>query len=99
MDKDLSKNLDFFREKNDLDEVIKILLNKKKDNPKNLDLIFQLAGAYRSLGNFDAALLNYDEILSYDETYTAAYRMIGTIINHKKKWKIFRKNRKNKRKK
>ena len=91
MDKDLSKNLDFFREKNDLDEVIKILLNKKKDNPKNLDLIFQLAGAYRSLGNFDAALLNYDEILSYDETYTAAYRMIGTIINHKKNGKYLEK--------
>jgi len=30
MDKDLSKNLSFFREKNNLDEVIKILLNEKK---------------------------------------------------------------------
>ena len=30
MDKDLSKNLNFFREKNNLDEVIKILLIEKK---------------------------------------------------------------------
>jgi len=82
MDKDLSKNLNFFREKNNLEEVIKILLLEKKNNPKNLDVIFQLAGAYRSSGNFDAALSNYDEILLYDETYMAAYRMIGTIINH-----------------
>ena len=30
MDKDLSKNLNFFKEKNNLDEVLKILLFKKK---------------------------------------------------------------------
>ena len=29
------------------------------------------------------ALENYEEILLHDETFTAAYRMIGTIINHK----------------
>ena len=82
MDKDLSKNLNFFKEKNNIDEVIKILLIEKNNNPKNLDVLFQLAGAYRYLGNFDTALSNYDEILSYDETYMPAYRMIGTIINH-----------------
>ena len=82
MDKDLSKNLNFFKEKNNLDEVLKILLFKKKNNPKNLETLFQLGGTYRSLGNFDAALSTYEEILSYDETYTSAYRMIGTIINY-----------------
>ncbi len=82
MDKDLSKNLNFFREKNNIEEVIRILLIEKNNNPKNLDVLFQLAGAYRYLGNFDTALSNYDEILSYDETYMPAYRMIGTIINH-----------------
>ena len=82
MDKDLSKNLNFFREKNNIEEVIRILLIEKNNNPKNLDVLFQLAGAYRYLGNFDKALSNYDEILSYDETYMPAYRMIGTIINH-----------------
>ena len=91
MDKDLSKNLNFFREKNNLDEVIKILLIEKKNNPKDLDVLFQLAGAYRSSGNFDAALSNYDEILLSDETYTAAYRMVGTIINHKKNGKYLKK--------
>ena len=91
MGKDLSKKLNFFREKNNLAEVIKILLDKKKNNPKNLDVIFHLAGAYRSSGNFDEALINYDEIIYNDETYTAAYRMIGTIINHNKNKKYFKK--------
>jgi tetratricopeptide (TPR) repeat protein len=91
MDKDLSKNLSFFREKNNLDEVIKILLNEKKKNPKNLDILFQLGGAYRSLGNFKEALSNYEEILLYDEAYTAAYRMIGTIINHNQTGKYLEK--------
>ena len=35
MDKDLSKNLNFFKEKNNIDEVIKILLIEKNNNPKN----------------------------------------------------------------
>jgi len=83
MDKDVFKNLNFFREKNNIEEVIKILLIEKKNNPKNLDILYQLAGAYRYVGNFDAALSCYDEILSYDETFVSAYRMIGTIINHK----------------
>ena len=30
MDKDLHKNLNYLREKNNLEEVIKILLNEKK---------------------------------------------------------------------
>jgi hypothetical protein len=94
MDKDLSKNLNFFREKNNLKEVIKILLVEKKNNPKNLDVLFQLAGAYRSSGNFDAALSNYDEILLYDETYMSAYRMIGTIINHNQNGKYLEKLKK-----
>ena len=68
MDKDLSKNLNFFREKNNIEEVIRILLIEKNNNPKNLDVLFQLAGAYRYLGNFVSALSNYDEILSYDES-------------------------------
>ena len=34
MDKDLSKNLNFFREKNNLKEVIKILLVEKKQPKK-----------------------------------------------------------------
>ena len=34
MDKDLSKNLNFFREKNNLKEVIKILLVEKKTTQK-----------------------------------------------------------------
>ena len=46
MDKDLSKNLNFFREKNNIEEVIRILLIEKNNNPKNLDVLFQLAGAY-----------------------------------------------------
>ena len=91
MDKDLSKNLNFFREKNNIEEVIRILLIEKNNNPKNLDVLFQLAGAYRYLGNFDAALSNYDEILSYDETYMPAYRMIGTIINHNQNGKYLTK--------
>jgi len=91
MDKDLSKNLNFFKEKNNIDEVIKILLIEKNNNPKNLDILFQLAGAYRYIGNFDAALSNYDEILLYDETYMPAYRMIGTIINHNKNGKYLSK--------
>jgi len=91
MDKDLSKNLNFFRETNNLNEVIKILLFKKKSEPKNLDNLFQLGGAYRSLGNFDAALANYEEIIEYDETYTPAFRMIGTIINHNKNGKYLKK--------
>ena len=91
MDKDSSKNLNFFRETNNLNEVIKILLIEKKNNPKDLDILFQLARAYRSSGNFDEALSNYDEILLYDETYTAAYRMVGTIINHKKNGKYLKK--------
>ena len=91
MDKDLSKNLNFFREKNNIEEVIRILLIEKNNNPKNLDVLFQLAGAYRYLGNFVAALSNYDEILSYDETYMPAYRMIGTIINHNKNGKYLSK--------
>ena len=91
MDKDLSKNLNFFREKNNLEEVIKILLSKKKKNPKNLDVLFQLGGAYRSLGNFEEALSNYEEILLYDETYTTAYRMIGTIINYNEDSKYLKK--------
>ncbi len=94
MDKDLSKNLNFFREKNNLKEVIKILLVEKKNNPKNLDVLFQLTGAYRSSGNFDAALSNYDEILLYDETYMSAYRMIGTIINHNQNGKYLEKLKK-----
>ena len=91
MDKDSSKNLNFFRETNNLNEVIKILLFKKKSEPKNLDNLFQLGGAYRSLGNFDAALANYEEIIEYDETYTPAFRMIGTIINHNKNEKYLKK--------
>ena len=91
MDKDLSKNLNFFREKNNIEEVIRILLIEKNNNPKNLDVLFQLAGAYRYLGNFDTALSNYDEILSYDETYMPAYRMIGTIINHNQNGKYLTK--------
>ena len=91
MDKDLSKNLNFFREKNNIEEVIRILLIEKNNNPKNLDVLFQLAGAYRYLGNFVAALSNYDEILSYDETYMPAYRMIGTIINHNQNGKYLTK--------
>ena len=91
MDKDLSKNLNFFREKNNIEEVIRILLIEKNNNPKNLDVLFHLAGAYRYLGNFDAALSNYDEILSYDETYMPAYRMIGTIINHNQNGKYLTK--------
>ena len=35
MDKDLSKNLNFFREKNNIEEVIRILLIEKNNNPKN----------------------------------------------------------------
>ena len=91
MDKDSLKNLNFFRETNNLNEVIKILLFKKKSEPKNLDNLFQLGGAYRSLGNFDAALANYEEIIKYDETYTPAFRMIGTIINHNKNGKYLKK--------
>ncbi len=91
MDKDLYKNLNFFREKNNIEEVIRILLIEKNNNPKNLDVLFQLAGAYRYLGNFVAALSNYDEILSYDETYMPAYRMIGTIINHNQNGKYLTK--------
>ena len=91
MDKDTPKNLNFFRETNNLNEVIKILLFKKKSEPKNLDNLFQLGGAYRSLGNFDAALANYEEIIKYDETYTPAFRMIGTIINHNKNGKYLKK--------
>ena len=91
MDKDLHKNLNYLREKNNLEEVIKILLNEKKNNPKNLEVLFYLAGAYRSSGNFEAALSNYDEILSYDEKYMAAYRMIGTIINYSKNGKYLSK--------
>jgi len=91
MDKDLSKNLNFFREKNNIEEVIRILLIEKNNNPKNLDVLFQLAGAYRYLGNFVSALSNYDEILSYDETYMPAYRMIGTIINHNQNGKYLTK--------
>ena len=36
------------------------------------------------------ALSNYDEILSYDETYMPAYRMIGTIINHNQNGKYLK---------
>ena len=39
MDKDLSKNLNFFREKNNIEEVIRILLIEKNNNPKNLDVL------------------------------------------------------------
>ena len=83
MDKELINNLNKLREKNLLNEVVKILNLEKVKNPKNSEILFQLGGAYRSLGNFKAALENYNEILLHDETFTAAYRMIGTIINHK----------------
>jgi len=83
MDKELINNLNKLREKNLLNEVIKILNLEKVKKPKNSEILFQLGGAYRSLGNFKAALENYNEILLHDETFTAAYRMIGTIINHK----------------
>ena len=91
MDRELIKNLNLLREKNHLNEVIKILLLEKKKSPKNLEIIFQLGGAYRSSGNFKEALANYEEILLYDETFTAAYRMIGTIINHKENRKYLNK--------
>ena len=84
MNKDLLKNLNFLREKNNLEEVIKILLIEKKNNPKNPNILFQLAGAYRSVGNFEKALSNYNEIILNDETFTSAHRMIGTIIDYKK---------------
>ena len=83
MDKELINTLNKLREKNLLNEAVKILNSEKVKNPKNLEILFQLGGAYRSLGNFKAALENYNEILIHDETFTAAYRMIGTIINHK----------------
>jgi len=82
MDKELINTLNKLREKNLLNEVVKILNLEKAKNPKNSEILFQLGGAYRSLGNFKAALENYNEILLNDETFTAAYRMIGTIINH-----------------
>jgi len=91
MNEDLFKNLNFFREKNNIEEVIRILLIEKNNNPKNLDILHQLAGAYRYKGNFDEALSIYDEILLYDETYTTAYRMIGTIINHSENEKYLKK--------
>ena len=88
MNKELINTLNKLREKNLLHETVKILSLEKIKNPKNLEILFQLGGTYRSLGNFKAALENYEEILLHDETFTAAYRMIGTIINHKKKWRI-----------
>ena len=91
MNKDLIKSLGLLRENNNLNEVIKILLLEKKKNPKNIEILFQLGGAYRSSGNFEAALANYDNIIEYDETYTPAYRMIGTIINYKKEGKYLKK--------
>ena len=91
MNKDLIKSLNLLKENNNLNEVIKILLLEKKKNPKNIEILFQLGGAYRSSGNFEAALANYDNIIEYDETYTPAYRMIGTIINYKKEGKYLKK--------
>lgn len=43
MDKDLSKNLNFFREKNNLKEVIKILLVEKKKQPKKFRRTFPVS--------------------------------------------------------
>ena len=91
MDKILIKSLNLLRENNNLNEIIKILLLEKKKNPKDKEILFQLGGAYRSLGNFEAALANYEDILKYDESYTPAFRMIGTIINHKQNDKYLKK--------
>ncbi len=41
MDKDLSKNLNFFREKNNIEEVIRILLIEKNNNPIKTASAFQ----------------------------------------------------------
>ena len=91
MNKDLIKSLNLLRENNNLNEVIKILLLEKKKNPKDIKILFQLGGTYRSLGNFEAALNIYEDILKYDETFMPAYRMIGTIINYKQNNKYLKK--------
>mgnify|MGYP001398307220 CR=1 FL=1 len=82
------------KEENKLDKIIKILLIEKRNNPKNVNVLFQLGGAYRSTGNFNSALENYEEILKIDENYTPAYRLIGTLINFNQNKKYLNKLKK-----
>ena len=88
---DIIKKISILREQNKLNEVVEILLNENKKIPKNINILFQLAGIFRSIGDFNSALSYYDEVLKIDENFTPAYRMIGTIINYKQNNKYLKK--------
>ena len=95
---DIIKKISTLREQNKLNEVVEILLNENKKSPKNTNILFQLAGIFRSIGDFNSALFYYDEVLKIEENFTPAYRMIGTMINHNQNRKYLKKleNLKNK---
>ena len=94
----IEKKISTLREQNKLNEIVKILLSENKKSPKNINILFQLAGIFRSIGDFNSALFYYDEVLKIEENFTPAYRMIGTMINHNQNRKYFKKleNLKNK---
>ena len=68
---------------NDFKNAIKFFGKANKYYENNLDILLNLAGAYRSVGQFNKSIILYNKMIKIDPINTTAHRLISTLTNYK----------------
>ena len=68
---------------NDFKNAIKFFEKANIHYENNLEILLNLAGAYKSVGQFNKSIILYNKMIKIDPINTTAHRLISTLTNYK----------------
>ena len=68
---------------NNFNKAIEIFETLNGNFKNNVEVLINLAGAYRSIGKFEKSLLTYKKIIEIDPNNCLAHRLVSSLNNYK----------------